>query len=173
MKRNATSACVNGRSAATRASLDVYLVRNAARRVLAGASQRGQGELIDAALWFSDMRDFTALSDRKSPGEVIAVLDAYFDAAVSAIAAHGGEVLKFIGEAVLAIFPVADNAKSACTGRSRRRNKHWRRSKRSTAYERPPARSPARLEWLSIEDRRCTETSAPEIDWTSQSSRPR
>src|SRR4029078_7678849 len=49
---------------ATRALLDVYLGKNAARRVLAGAFQRGKGELIDAAIWFSDMRGFTAPSDR-------------------------------------------------------------------------------------------------------------
>ncbi len=99
---------------ATRALLDVYLGHNAARRVLAGAFQRGGGELIDAAIWFSDMRDFTALSDRVTPAEVIATLDRYFDAVASAISAGGGEVLKFIGDAVLAIFPVGDDARGAC-----------------------------------------------------------
>ncbi len=99
---------------ATRALLDVYLGKNAARRVFAGAFQRGQGELIDAAIWFSDMRDFTAMTDRSSPAHVIAVLDAYFDAVASAIAEQGGEVLKFIGDAVLAIFPVAGDATGAC-----------------------------------------------------------
>jgi len=99
---------------ATRALLDVYLGRNAARRVFAGAFQRGRGELIDAAIWFSDMRDFTALSDRSSPARVVEVLDAYFDAVASAIAARGGEVLKFIGDAVMAIFPLGDDAPRAC-----------------------------------------------------------
>ena len=99
---------------ATRALLDVYLGKNAARRVAAGAFQRGQGELIDAAIWFSDMRDFTALTDGAPPVQVIATLDGYFDAVASAIAAHGGEVLKFIGDAVLAIFPVAADARAAC-----------------------------------------------------------
>jgi adenylate cyclase len=99
---------------ATRALLDVYLGRNAARRVFAGAFQRGRGELIDAAIWFSDMRDFTALSDRSSPAAVIEALDAYFDAIASAVAAHGGEVLKFIGDAVLAIFPLGEDPRGAC-----------------------------------------------------------
>ena len=100
---------------ATRALLAVYLGKNASRRVFAGAFQRGAGELIDAAIWFSDMRDFTALSDDRAPSEVIAVLDGYFDAVASAISSRGGEVLKFIGDAVLAIFPVGDDAAAACT----------------------------------------------------------
>ena len=98
----------------TRALLDVYLGKNAARRVLAGAFQRGKGELIDAAIWFSDMRDFTALSDRSAPAQVVETLDAYFDAVASAVAARGGEVLKFIGDAVLAIFPVGGDPRAAC-----------------------------------------------------------
>lgn len=99
---------------ATRALLDVYLGRNAARRVLAGAFQRGKGELIDAAIWFSDMRDFTALSDRSTPAQVVETLDTCFDAIASAVSARGGEVLKFIGDAVLAVFPLGDDARLAC-----------------------------------------------------------
>jgi adenylate cyclase len=99
---------------AARALLEVYLGKNAARRVFAGEFQRGRGELIDAAIWFSDMRGFTALSDRTPPARVVEVLDTYFDAVASAIAQHGGEVLKFIGDAVLAIFPVGDDARGAC-----------------------------------------------------------
>ena len=99
---------------ATRALLDVYLGKNAARRVFAGAFQRGKGELIDAAIWFSDMRDFTALTDGTPPARVVEVLDDYFDAVASAIAEHGGEVLKFIGDAVLAIFPIGGDARAAC-----------------------------------------------------------
>ena len=100
---------------ATRALLEVYLGKNAAGRVFAGEIQRGKGQLVDAAIWFSDMRDFTALSDRTPPGEVIGVLDAYFDAVASAVDAHRGEVLKFIGDAVLAIFPFGGDARAACT----------------------------------------------------------
>ena len=99
---------------ATHALLDVYLGHNAARRVLGGAFQRGRGELIDAAIWFSDMRGFTSLSDGSEPAEVIEVLDRYFDAVASAIAAHGGEVLKFIGDAVMAIFPLGVDPRDAC-----------------------------------------------------------
>jgi adenylate cyclase len=99
---------------ATRALLEVYLGRNAARRVLAGQFQRGKGELIDAAIWFSDVRGFTELSDSAAPTRVIEVLDAHFDALASAIADQGGEVLKFIGDAVLAIFPLGEDAREAC-----------------------------------------------------------
>lgn len=99
---------------ATRALLDVYLGKNAARRVVAGEFKRGQGELIDAAIWFSDMRNFTARSDRTSPAEVIATLDVYFDAVATAIAENGGEVLKFIGDAVLGIFPLGNDPGEAC-----------------------------------------------------------
>lgn len=99
---------------ATTALLEVYLGKNAARRVLAGQFQRGQGEQIDAAIWFSDVRGFTELSDSAPPARVIEVLDAHFDALASAIADQGGEVLKFIGDAVLAIFPLADDPRGAC-----------------------------------------------------------
>jgi len=100
----------------TRSLLEVYLGGNAARRVLAGAFRRGEGELLEAAIWFCDMRDFTSTSDRAPPGDVVRMLDAYFERVAGAIADHGGEVLKFVGDAVLAIFPVdaARDAKSAC-----------------------------------------------------------
>jgi adenylate cyclase len=100
----------------TRTLLEVYLGKNAARRVLAGAFRRGGGELIDAAIWFCDLRDFTRTSDRAPPGEVVEMLDGYFDRVTAAITAHGGEVLKFVGDAVLAIFPVDPtcDARHAC-----------------------------------------------------------
>lgn len=99
---------------ATRGLLEVYLGKNAARRVFDGAFQRGRGELIDAAIWFSDMRGFTAMSDRAEPADVVKTLDLVFDTLATAISAHGGEVLKFIGDAVLAIFPTGANARAAC-----------------------------------------------------------
>ena len=99
---------------ATRALLEVYLGNNAARRVLAGQFQRGCGELIDAAIWFSDVRGFTQLSDRTEPGRVVEILDSHFDAVAGAVADSGGEVLKFIGDAVLAIFPLGTDPRDAC-----------------------------------------------------------
>jgi adenylate cyclase len=101
---------------ATRSLLEVYLGKNAARRVLAGAFRRGEGETLDAAIWFCDLRDFTRTSDSAPPREVVQMLDAYFDRVSTAITGHGGEVLKFVGDAVLAIFPVAaaGDAQRAC-----------------------------------------------------------
>jgi len=99
---------------ATRALLEVYLGRNAGQRVADGGFRRGGGELIDAAIWFCDLRGFTALSDERPPQEVVRILDDYFDRVAGAVMAHGGEVLKFIGDAVLAIFPVAGDPGAAC-----------------------------------------------------------
>lgn len=82
-----------------------YLGPNAAERVLAGAVERGRGEEIEAAIWFCDLRDFTVLSQALPPARMLRILDGYFEAVADPIADGGGEVLKFIGDAVLAIFP--------------------------------------------------------------------
>lgn len=95
--------------------LQVYLGHNAASRVLEGAFLRGTGQPIHAAVWFCDMRGFTTLADRLPAAEVVTILDRFFESVAGPIAPHGGEVLKFIGDAVLAIFPVqADGAGAAC-----------------------------------------------------------
>ena len=99
---------------ATRALLEVYLGANAARHVLGGKFRRGDGERIEAVVWFCDLRDFTALSDRLPASHVLAILDAYFDCVAGAVVDHGGEVLKFVGDAVLAIFPVRGEPAGAC-----------------------------------------------------------
>jgi adenylate cyclase len=101
---------------ATRALLEVYLGRNAAQRVAGGSFRRGGGELIDAAIWYSDLRGFTAMSDERPPQEVVRTLDACFERVAGAVMERGGEVLKFIGDAVLAIFPIApgDDGGAAC-----------------------------------------------------------
>lgn len=93
--------------------LDAYVGPRAGARVLRGEIQRGQGERIDAVIWISDLRDYTALSDRLPDTQTIHVLNAYFEQLVSAILAHGGEVLKFIGDGLLAIFPVDPSAPDA------------------------------------------------------------
>jgi adenylate cyclase len=90
----------------TESLLEVYLGKNASRRVLEGAFRRGGGEEIEAAIWFCDMRGFTALSDRTPAREVVAILDAYFEVLAAAVEAQGGEILKLIGDAMLAVFPV-------------------------------------------------------------------
>jgi len=97
------------------AALEAYLGRRSAARVLAGPLRRGVGETIQAALLFADLRGFTALSESNPPSEVISALDAWFDRLALSVHAFGGEVLKFIGDGVLAIFPVAGGMPSgAC-----------------------------------------------------------
>ncbi len=97
------------------AALEAYLGRRSAARVLAGPLRRGIGETIEAALLFADLRGFTALSETSPPYEVIAALDAWFDRIAGAVHAYGGEVLKFMGDGVLAIFPVLGaSPRSAC-----------------------------------------------------------
>jgi adenylate cyclase len=90
--------------------LDAYVGHRSGERILAGAIRRGDTEAIHAAIWLSDMRGFTPLADRLPSGELIALLNRYFDCQIAAIARHGGEVLKFIGDGLLAIFPIAENA---------------------------------------------------------------
>jgi adenylate cyclase len=89
--------------------LDTYVGNNAGARILAGQIQRGHADKIRAAIWLSDMRGFTALSDRLPPETTVAVLNRYFDCQVPVIREHGGEILKFMGDGLLAIFPIAPN----------------------------------------------------------------
>src|SRR5215468_4192197 len=96
------------------ALLEAYLGRRSAARVQGGALRRGTGETIHAALLCADLRDFTTLSEVTEPAAMIAVLDAWFDRVAGAVHAFGGEVLKFIGDGVLAIFPVTGPPGEAC-----------------------------------------------------------
>jgi adenylate cyclase len=101
--------------AALVALLEAYIGRRSAARVLAGALRRGTGETIRAALLYADLRGFTALSEATEPTAMIAALDAWFDRVAGAVHAFGGEVLKFIGDGLLAIFPVIGAPAEACT----------------------------------------------------------
>ncbi len=92
---------------------ETYLGRRSAARVLEGAMTRGAGETIDAVLWASDIRGFTELSGRLPGDQVIALLNAYFERQAGPIKAFGGEVLKFIGDGLLAIFPTLDDPREA------------------------------------------------------------
>ena len=82
--------------------------------MLAGPLRRDIGETIQAALLYADLRGFTALSENNPPAAVITALDAWFDRIAGAVHAFGGEVLKFIGDGMLAIFPVVGSARTAC-----------------------------------------------------------
>jgi adenylate cyclase len=89
--------------------METYLGRDAGRRVLSGRIMRGVTERIDAAIWFSDLRGFTKITDT-SPEQIIPLLNDYADVMVSAIQAQGGDVLKLIGDGILAIFTAEDRA---------------------------------------------------------------
>lgn len=85
-----------------------YLGRQVGQRVLNGAIRRGEGEEIRAVLWFSDLRDFTGLNERLPAGELLDLLNNYLQLVGDALAANGGEILKFIGDGVMGYFPAED-----------------------------------------------------------------
>ena len=97
------------------ALLEAYLGRRSAAQVLSGRLRRETGETIRAVLLYGDLRGFTELSEGTSPSVAVAALNAWFDRVAGAVHAFGGEVLKFIGDGVLAIFPIGERPLSvAC-----------------------------------------------------------
>ena len=86
--------------------LDTYVGNRAGERILGGQIRRGHTDTMQAAIWLSDLRGFTALSDRLPAETVVDILNHYFDCQVSSIGTHGGEVLKFMGDGLLAVFPI-------------------------------------------------------------------
>ncbi len=86
--------------------MTTYLGPDAGAQVLQGSIKRGEGRRINAVIWVSDLRGFTDLSDRLAPEDMLAVLNAYFSAMAGTVAEYGGEVLKFIGDGLLAVFPL-------------------------------------------------------------------
>jgi adenylate cyclase len=99
----------------SRGLLETYLGGDAARRVLAGEVRRGHGKRLRAAILLSDLRGFTALSDRLPAEQVIGLLNEYFDVMATQVQKHGGEVLKFIGDGMLAVFDVDQSSRgTAC-----------------------------------------------------------
>ena len=96
-----------------RALMTTYLGSDAAERVLAGNVVRGRAECIRAVVWYSDLVGFTRIADEHRSQVVLAMLNDYAEAQVETIEAHGGHVLKFIGDGLLAIFPDSDES-NAC-----------------------------------------------------------
>ena len=95
-----------------RTLLETYVGSHAGELILAGATRRGTGTTVRAAIMICDLRDFTRISDNWPRDDVIDLLNGYFDAMSEPIERHGGEILKFIGDGLLAIFPLS--APSAC-----------------------------------------------------------
>jgi len=96
-----------------RTLVEVYLGQDAGERVLSGRISRGVAERINAVIWYSDLRGYTKITDTASPDEIIPLLNDYAAAVIAAVRGAGGEVLKLIGDGVLAIFR-ADDAAQAC-----------------------------------------------------------
>lgn len=86
--------------------LFTYLGRNAATQLLEGRVRRGDGEAIRCVLWTTDLAGFTEFAEREPPAEVIGTLNAFFERITDAIHAEGGDILKFIGDGLFAIFPI-------------------------------------------------------------------
>ena len=96
--------------------LDTYIGHRSGSKVMSGLMQRGDGEVIEAALWLSDIREFTALSEKLNHTEIFSLLNTYFQCLADAVKDYDGEILKFIGDAALVIFPVDQetSAEKAC-----------------------------------------------------------
>lgn len=96
--------------------LDTYVGRAAGSRILSGQIRRGSAESIYSAIWYSDLRGFTSLSETLPRDSVIAALNAYLEAMTAAVHSQQGQVLKFIGDGILAMFPAEDgqSAGEAC-----------------------------------------------------------
>ena len=88
--------------------LVTYLGNDATRRIISGEIRRSQGEDIEAVIFYCDLRGFTGMADRLPATDVIAVLGEYFDAVAGAVRLHGGDVIKMIGDGMIAIFPIKE-----------------------------------------------------------------
>ena len=95
-----------------RGVIETYLGRDAARHILSGEIERGSGQTIRTALWYCDLKGFTKLADTTPRDRLLAMLDAYFECMVTTVHEFDGHVLKFMGDGLLAIFNLDDDAGS-------------------------------------------------------------
>lgn len=99
----------------TESLLEVYLGVGPAERVVNGEFRRGDISEIEAVVVLTDLRDFTGQSEQLAPKDLLERLSAYFEIVVDAVRNEGGDVLKFVGDGVLSVFPVeGDDRKDAC-----------------------------------------------------------
>lgn len=96
-----------------RSLLATYLGDDPAQRVLKGEIERGRTQMLRAIIWFSDLKGFTRTAERSGAEQLVPLLNAYADCLVKAVHGHGGQVLKFIGDGLLATFELDDGG-SAC-----------------------------------------------------------
>jgi adenylate cyclase len=96
--------------------MNTYVGQGTGRKILSGMVQRGDADLINAALWFSDLRNFTHLTETLPANQLLDMLNDYFEFVAAAVGARGGEILRFIGDAMLIVFPIDANMghRTAC-----------------------------------------------------------
>jgi adenylate cyclase len=94
--------------------LNTYVGRDAGEHILSGHIRRGEGDTIHAAIWYCDLRGFTRMTDALPLDAIIEILNQWFERMAAAVESEGGEILKFIGDGMLAIFPSAHDDPGAC-----------------------------------------------------------
>jgi adenylate cyclase len=92
----------------SRSLMNTYVGPRTSEKIFAGMIKRGDADVINAALWFSDLRDFTHLTESLPAKQVLDLLNEYFEFVSAAVTARGGEILRFIGDAMLIVFPIND-----------------------------------------------------------------
>ena len=145
-----------------RTLLDTYLGPRTGERVWNGQVRRGDGEIIEAAMWFSDLRDFTPLTESLAPEQLLGMLNAYFELVAAAVTARGGEILRFIGDAMLIVFPVSQTTtvQAACEAALDGARMRTPASPRSTTGEDAPGSRSSGSAWVSTSARSSTVMSA-------------
>jgi adenylate cyclase len=109
---------VHGNMRKARNILDAYLGPSAGEKVLAGQIKRGDGADIEAVIWFCDLRDSTPLANSMSRQAFLGVLNEYFECVLGPVQERGGEILRFIGDAALAIFPIGSQPPAVACGKA-------------------------------------------------------
>jgi len=89
--------------------MNTYVGKRTGSKIMSGMIQRGDADLIHAALWFSDLRDFTHLTEVLPARQLLEMLNDYFEFVSAAVSAQGGEILRFIGDAMLIVFPIDES----------------------------------------------------------------
>lgn len=126
--------------------LNTYLGSDATRRIMSGDIRRSMGEDIAAVIFYCDLRGFTRLTDTLPPGDVIAILGEYYDAVAGAVSMHGGDVIKMIGDGMIAIFPIRNGMDA---GRAAREAVDAAREARASLEAIPPERLPDGVDRLA------------------------
>lgn len=112
---------VHAHQRAAMSLMQTFLGPNTGKKVLEGRIHRGDGEDIHAVIWFSDLRNSTPIAEQLGPDEFLRHLNHFFDCMAGAVIDSGGEVLRFVGDAVLAIFPIEEGGDGATGADAARR----------------------------------------------------